>query len=81
MTQHTSDKTVLSHIGDLVDEEKKLYAKKVMTDQDRARLSKIGVELDQCWDLLRQRRGLREFGKNPDKAQVRSKETVEGYEQ
>jgi len=44
-------------------------------------LNSIQVELDQCWDLLRQRRALREFGKDPDRAQVRSRDVVERYEQ
>ncbi len=39
-----------------------------LTDDDRDRLAKIKVELDQCWDLLRQRRALREFGRDPDQA-------------
>jgi len=42
-------------------------------------LAKINVELDQCWDLLRQRRALREFGRNPDEAEVRSAAIVENY--
>ncbi len=79
MTQHTTDQTVLAHIGHLVEEEKKLYAKGTMKDQDRARLTEIAVELDRCWDLLRQRRALREFGRNPDEAEVRAAGVVENY--
>lgn len=79
MTQYTTDQAVLSHIGHLVEEEKKLYAKNTMKDQDRARLAEIGVELDRCWDLLRQRRALREFGRNPDDAEVRAAGVVENY--
>ena len=56
MTQHTTDQTILSNISHLVDEERKLYAKGEFSDAERDRLKKIGVELDQCWDLLRQRR-------------------------
>jgi hypothetical protein len=44
-------------------------------------LAKLKVELDQCWDLLRQRHALREFGENPDGAKVRPAEIVENYEQ
>ena len=44
-----------------------------------ARLQALEVELDQCWDLLRQRRAKREYGENPDTAQARSADTVEGY--
>ena len=45
------------------------------------RLAVLKVELDQCWDLLRQRRALREFGKDPEKAKVRAANVVENYEQ
>ncbi len=77
MAQHMTDQAVLLHINHLVDEEKRLYAKGTMTDQERARLTQVGVELDRCWDLLRRRRGLREFGRNPDEAEVRPASTVE----
>jgi hypothetical protein len=77
---HTTDKTVLEHIEHLVAEEKKLYATQgEMTDAERERLAKINVELDRCWDLLRQRRALREFGRNPDEAEVRPAGIVENY--
>jgi len=79
MTQHTTDQVVLGHIGRLVDEEKKLYAKHDMTDADRDRLARIGIELDRCWDLLRQRRALREFGRDPDQAEARPASIVENY--
>jgi Protein of unknown function (DUF2630) len=71
MSLHTTDQSVLSHIAELVAEEKKLYAEHEMTDAQRQRLATINVELDRCWDLLRQRRALREFGRNPDEADVR----------
>jgi hypothetical protein len=79
MTLHTTDKSVLAHIEHLVAEEKKLYAEKDMTDAQRARLAAIDVDLDRCWDLLRQRRALREFGRNPDEADVRPAKVVENY--
>ena len=79
MTLHTTDKSVLGHIEHLVTEEKKLYAQGTMTDAERDRLAKINVELDRCWDLLRQRRALREFGRNPDDAEARPARTVENY--
>jgi len=75
------DKSVLSHIDQLVKEEEHLYAKNNLTDDDRERLGKLKVELDQCWDLLRQRRALREFGEDPDKAKTRPAKIVENYEQ
>ena len=79
MALHTTDQSVLSHIAELVAEEKKLYAEHEMTDAQRQRLSTINVELDRCWDLLRQRRALREFGRNPDEADVRPANVVENY--
>ena len=79
MTEHTTDQTVLAHIEQLVAEEKKLYAQGAVSDAEKARLNEIDVELDRCWDLLRQRRGLREFGRNPDGAKVRPASVVEHY--
>ena len=76
---HTTDQTVLKHIEELVAEEKKLYAKGSISDEEKQQLNQINVELDRCWDLLRQRRGLREFGRNPDDAEVRPAKTVENY--
>jgi IS5 family transposase len=49
------DQSVLSHIDQLVKKEERLYAKSGLTEDEQARLSKLKVELDQCWDLLRQR--------------------------
>ena len=76
---HTTDQTVLKHIEDLVAEEKKLYAQGGVSDAEKKKLDQINVELDRCWDLLRQRRALREFGRNPDDAEVRPAKTVENY--
>jgi hypothetical protein len=79
----TDDKSLLSRIDELVAEEHTLRTKHTsgeITDTDEhARLKALEVELDQCWDLLRQRRAKREFGENPDDAQARSADTVEGY--
>ena len=52
-----------------------------MTDEQHARLKEIEVHLDQCWDLLRQRRARREFGLNPEEAKERPVDTVEHYQQ
>ena len=81
MANQKTDQPVLSHIDQLVKEEERLYAKNGLTDNDQARLAEVKVELDQCWDLLRQRRALREFGEDPDKAKVRPAKIVENYEQ
>ena len=81
MAKQPLDQPVRQHIETLVNEEHALYDNKTRSEADHRRLEAIKVELDQCWDLLRQRRALREFGKDPDQARVRPKETVEGYEQ
>lgn len=75
-----SDKSILEHITALVDEEHSLVGQGGDPDQKAERLRHIGEELDQCWDLLRQRRAKREFGRDPDEAQTRDVGTVEGYE-
>jgi hypothetical protein len=81
MAQPTSDETVLAKIESLVHEEQHLYGKGDLSDHDQVRLDKLQVELDQCWDLLRQRRARREFGQDPDGAAVRPASVVERYEQ
>jgi len=81
MATEGKDKSVLNHIDRLVKEEEKLYGRSELTNDDRERLGQLRVELDQCWDLLRQRRALREFGDDPDKAKVRPARIVENYEQ
>lgn len=81
MANEKTDQPVLSHIDQLVKEEERLYAKNTLTEDDQARLAEVKVQLDQCWDLLRQRRALREFGEDPDKAKVRPPKIVENYEQ
>lgn len=81
MADQTEDQLVLNHIQNLVAEEHRLYSQGSLKDSDRERLGKIEVDLDQCWDLLRQRRALRDVGQNPNDAQVRSPEVVEKYEQ
>jgi hypothetical protein len=81
MSEHQTDERVLGTIQKLVDEEHALYNGNDLDDHAQARLEKIRVELDQCWDLLRQRRALREFGQDPDGAQIRPPAIVENYEQ
>jgi len=81
MREPSTDKSVLQHINELVTQEHRLQAQESLTEDERARLRSIQVELDQSWDLLRQRRALRATGQDPDKAQVRPAEIVEKYEQ
>jgi hypothetical protein len=71
-------------IEQLVAEEHELWDREaagVATDDDRRRLQAVKVSLDQCWDLLRQRRAKSEFGQDPDAASSRPPEVVERYEQ
>ncbi|HET7170657.1 MAG TPA: DUF2630 family protein [Gaiellales bacterium] len=78
------DSDVLERIDELVAEEQQLYEREGHGDihaDDRARLDEIGIALDRCWDLLRQRRARREFGLDPDEAQPRGEDTVEHYQQ
>jgi hypothetical protein len=73
------DESIVKRMGKLISKEHELYEKGAIKEKDRARAKAIEIELDQCWDLLRQRRAKREFGDNPDTAEVRSPDVVEGY--
>jgi hypothetical protein len=79
------DKEILSHIDDLIATEHDLRAKvangQLSTDAEREQLRSVEESLDQCWDLLRQRRARREFGEDPEQAHVRPVGEVEGYQQ
>jgi Protein of unknown function (DUF2630) len=76
------DSDVLNHIDQLAREEHELWTKESRgeaTDDDRVRLKRLQVTLDQCWDYLNQRRALRDAHRNPDEAKVRDATTVERY--
>ena len=77
------DNDTLTRINNLVAEEKNLRARlqagEISGDEEHTRLRRVETELDQCWDLLRQRRALRETGGDPKAAQVRPADQVEGY--
>jgi hypothetical protein len=78
------DAHIHGSIEKLVAEEHELWQRESsgdVSDGDRARMKQIGVSLDQCWDLLRQRRALREAGLDPEVAEVRRTDVVENYEQ
>jgi hypothetical protein len=75
------DQPILNHIQHLVEEEHRLHAQRPLHKVDRKRLAQVQVEMDQCWDLLRQRRALRDVGLDPDEAEVRPPQIVENYEQ
>ena len=78
------DTKIHSTIEQLVAEEHELWQREaagIAGESERRRLQDVQVSLDQCWDLLRQRRALRDAGRNPDAAEVRRPEVVEHYEQ
>ncbi len=78
-----NDSEILKHITELVDEEHELTnlaeQEGGMTGEEHARLRSLEISLDQCWDLLRQRRARRAAGLNPDEAQPRDPQIVEHY--
>ena len=75
------DRTILAHIDDLVAEEHVLREKGAAVDDgDRRRLTGLTEQLDQSWDLLRQRRARRELGEDPGLAEVRPVDEVEHHE-
>ncbi|HET9608745.1 MAG TPA: DUF2630 family protein [Acidimicrobiales bacterium] len=78
------DADIVRRISDLADEEHQLeqaHAGKALSDDELDRLRAVEVALDQCWDLLRQRRARRSAGQDPDEATVRPEEVVERYQQ
>ncbi len=77
--QRQSEHQVLMHIQELVAEEHRLLGQGALEAADHERLTKMQVELDQCWDLLRQRRALRETGGDPERAEIRPLGVVEKY--
>jgi hypothetical protein len=79
MADHDKDVPVLAHIQRLAAEEHALFEREPLDDAQSKRLVAIQTELDQCWDLLRQRRALREFGQDPAQAQARPPEVVRKY--
>jgi hypothetical protein len=77
------DQDILAEVHRLVAEEQelrgKLQRREIDETEERQRLQSLEVALDQCWDLLRQRRALRETGQDPGEARVRPADEVEGY--
>ncbi len=78
------DHEIIAQIGSLADEEKRLEERHVgegISAEEEARLRTIEITLDRLWDLLRQRRALRDAGRSPEEAAIRPEGTVEGYRQ
>jgi hypothetical protein len=76
------DKSVIERINELARDEHELWERESRgeaTESDRERMNELAVTLDQCWDLLHQRRARRAAGMDPDDAEVRDSTTVEGY--
>lgn len=79
MEEKKEDNSVINHIRQLTEKEVYLYGKSELTDQDAEDLQTVKSELDRYWDLLRQRRAFRDAGDDPDRAQMRSADTIEHY--
>ena len=73
------DKDIRSQIHELVEEEHRLRETSEHTDESRARITQLEQDLDQLWDLLRQRDAKRQYGENPDEAGPRPEPQVENY--
>ena len=79
-----NESKILEEVAKLVTEEHAIEREHGLVPVDdaaRARLRELQVSLDQCWDLLRQRRARRDAGQNPDDATLRSGDVVERYQQ
>ncbi|MCX4846831.1 DUF2630 family protein [Streptomyces sp. NBC_00378] len=74
---------IIDEIGGLISEERSLRDRSTremgLSEEEKARLRTVEVRLDQCWDLMRQRRALSEYGEDPSEARVRPADEVEGY--
>ncbi|MFJ6853811.1 DUF2630 family protein [Streptomyces sp. NPDC091271] len=79
-----AEQDIFENIDGLITEERALRARSTaelgLSAEERSRLREVEVQLDQCWDLLRQRRALSEFGEDPSQARVRPADEVEGYQ-
>jgi len=79
MADHNSDQGVMAHIENLNNREQELYHKADLSEADIEELHKVKSQLDQYWDLLHQRQGMRDRGANPDRAEIRSQDTIANY--
>ncbi|MGZ3756357.1 MAG: DUF2630 family protein [Mucilaginibacter sp.] len=79
MEEQKQDNSVMDHIKQLTEKEEQLYSKSELTDGDVNDLHTVKSELDQYWDLLRQRRAFRDAGDDPNRAEMRSVDAIEHY--
>ena len=79
MANPEKDAAVFTHIERLVAEEHRLFDHAQLSDEQKKRLAEVQAELDRYWDLLRQRRALREYGRDPSEAHERDADTVKKY--
>jgi uncharacterized protein (DUF2384 family) len=79
MDKPDKDASVLAHIQHLVGEEHRLFERGELSPDESQRLAALQAELDQAWDLLRQRRALREYGNDPGQAHERPADVVKKY--
>jgi len=79
MEAKKGNNSVMDHIRQLTEKEEQLYSKPELTGEDVKDLHTVKSKLDQYWDLLRQRRAFRGAGDNPNRAEMRSVDTIEHY--
>ncbi len=79
--KNMDDDAVMAHIKTLTEKEEHLYGKENLSDEEVKELPKVKAELEQYWDLLRQRRALRDAGQDPDGASMRSSDTIDNYKE
>jgi len=79
MAKPEKDASVFAHIEALVAEEHRLFEQGELNDAQQKRLGEVRIELDRYWDLLRQRRALREYGRDASEAHERDADTVKKY--
>jgi hypothetical protein len=75
------DNQILHHIKNLTEHEERLWSKADLSDEEVGKLHQIKLELDQCWDLLRHRRALRNAGADADNAEVQDIDEIENDKQ
>jgi hypothetical protein len=81
MENKNLDQSVLTHIKELTEKEEQLYSNPDLNEEDVNVLHSVKSELDQYWDLLRQRRAFRDAGEDPNRAKMRSSDTIEHYKE